>query len=234
MASNLLSRMIPPGNQSVYEALLEDDNRSDGTDIEERAGMSADEDNRRAQDTALDSALGAAMGEEISAAGRFSDRGTPSAGLETRGQGRQKTTRPVPDDADDDVPMSLLVEVNQPGPSKSSRPRRDEHDGSPSPVPLAGQPTASTRANWSRTRQQQKLHREPHVPPRYNASSRRNPGIIADPREKALWRWANVQNLDNFLQDVYGYYLGNGIWSIILSRILNLLSVPRAIPPFPG
>ena len=44
-----------------------------------------------------------------------------------------------------------------------------------------------------------------------------------DAREKALWNWVNVENLDGFLQEVYCYYEGNGIYSIALSRALNLL-----------
>ena len=46
-----------------------------------------------------------------------------------------------------------------------------------------------------------------------------------DEYEKALWNWVNVYNLDAFLQDVYSYYEGNGIYSIALSRGLNLLCV---------
>ncbi|KAK9247987.1 autophagy protein Apg9-domain-containing protein [Lipomyces tetrasporus] len=48
---------------------------------------------------------------------------------------------------------------------------------------------------------------------------------LNDPRERALWKWANVENLDNFLQEVYDYYLGNGIYSITLSRIINLATL---------
>ena len=44
-----------------------------------------------------------------------------------------------------------------------------------------------------------------------------------DDYEKALWNWVNVYNLDAFLQDVYYYYEGKGIYSIALSRGLNLL-----------
>ncbi|KAF5315923.1 hypothetical protein D9611_004792 [Ephemerocybe angulata] len=46
-----------------------------------------------------------------------------------------------------------------------------------------------------------------------------------DEYEKALWNWVNVYNLDAFLQEVYSYYEGNGIYSIALSRGLNLLTV---------
>jgi autophagy-related protein 9 len=44
-----------------------------------------------------------------------------------------------------------------------------------------------------------------------------------DDYEKALWNWVNVYNLDAFLQEVYYYYEGNGIYSIALARGLNLL-----------
>lgn len=41
----------------------------------------------------------------------------------------------------------------------------------------------------------------------------------------ALWRWVNVDDLDRFLQDVYSYYVGNGVWAIGLSRLCNLMTV---------
>lgn len=46
-----------------------------------------------------------------------------------------------------------------------------------------------------------------------------------DAYERALWNWVNVYNLDRFLQEVYWYYEGKGIYSIALARGLNLLSV---------
>ncbi|KAH9447897.1 hypothetical protein MJO28_011440 [Puccinia striiformis f. sp. tritici] len=45
------------------------------------------------------------------------------------------------------------------------------------------------------------------------------------PKEMALWRWVNVDDLDSFLQDVYSYYVGNGIYAIGLSRLCNLMTV---------
>lgn len=42
------------------------------------------------------------------------------------------------------------------------------------------------------------------------------------PKERALWKWANVENLDIFLQNVYKYYLGNGFFCIVLEKILNV------------
>ncbi|GMM55419.1 autophagy protein [Maudiozyma humilis] len=55
-----------------------------------------------------------------------------------------------------------------------------------------------------------------------NASYRTN---NLNPTEAALWKWANVENLDVFLQDVYDYYLENGFSCIMLKKILNLLTL---------
>ncbi|KAK9479261.1 autophagy protein Apg9-domain-containing protein [Lipomyces japonicus] len=60
--------------------------------------------------------------------------------------------------------------------------------------------------------QEQSIHQQPRL------------GLI-DPRQRALWKWVNVENLDNFLQEVYNYYLGNGVYSIILSRVINLATL---------
>jgi autophagy-related protein 9 len=59
-----------------------------------------------------------------------------------------------------------------------------------------------------------------------------HPNLAAvDPKEKAMWLWANVENLDNFLKDVYTYFLGNGMWSILLNRALSLLYVVLFLSP---
>lgn len=42
-------------------------------------------------------------------------------------------------------------------------------------------------------------------------------------RNKALWKWVNVVDLDKFLQDVYWYYKGKGLQCIIIARSLTLL-----------
>ncbi|SGY82053.1 BQ5605_C009g05542 [Microbotryum silenes-dioicae] len=56
-------------------------------------------------------------------------------------------------------------------------------------------------------------------------SSRRGGGRWMAAKERALWRWINVEDLDGFLQQVYIYYVGKGIVAIGLSRLLNLLTV---------
>lgn len=45
------------------------------------------------------------------------------------------------------------------------------------------------------------------------------------PKERALWKWANVENLDTFFQDVYSYYLGNGYFCIVLGKLLNIATL---------
>jgi autophagy-related protein 9 len=42
-------------------------------------------------------------------------------------------------------------------------------------------------------------------------------------KEKALWRWVNVSNLDIFIRDVYSYFEGSGLWCILTDRALHLL-----------
>jgi autophagy-related protein 9 len=140
-----------------------------------------------------------------------------------------KTGATVMDD-DDDVPASLMLEGR-----KNASTRRDPVRGRMPPAathelppPVPGPATRHTRQQWEATRTQQRLHdhgvagNAPSIP--------RNPvhtigrGIFhPDPKARAMWKWANVENLDNFLTQVYDYYTMKGIWSIALKRILSLL-----------
>ena len=43
--------------------------------------------------------------------------------------------------------------------------------------------------------------------------------------DRAMWRWVNVSNLDNFIRDVYDYYRDSGIRCILLARLLHLVYV---------
>ncbi|CAD6981607.1 unnamed protein product [Tilletia controversa] len=55
--------------------------------------------------------------------------------------------------------------------------------------------------------------------------ARRRAMRVMNPKEKALWLWANVENMDAFLAEVYAYYQGKGAYCIALSRTLNLLTI---------
>lgn len=47
--------------------------------------------------------------------------------------------------------------------------------------------------------------------------------FIIPPKERALYLWANIINMDEFLTDVYYYYRGNGILNIVVTRIVDLI-----------
>ncbi|KAF2457572.1 autophagy protein Apg9-domain-containing protein [Lineolata rhizophorae] len=149
-------------------------------------------------------------------------------------RGRAAPAIPHPDDEDEDVPASLMLEGDTAqrhgGPSNRRVPGRIVDD---LPPPVPGPATQNTRAQWDATRAQQQLHNDEQVggPSRLGQGGgarggdrrRGNSYMMADPKERAKWKWANVQDLDRFLHEVYEYFAGHGIWSITLRRLLNLL-----------
>ena len=229
MASNILSRFLPPalGTPSVYETLRQHDEPSDQSDVEERAGMMLDEENlgRRFQDHELEEGLfdAAASPATEAAPGLLGGKSREPS----RRAGRRQThytkssRRDEADEIDDEVPQSLLIEGDQDallGPIAHQQ--RDTR-----PPPIVGPASRETRAKWQATQKQQRLHQDAaSVRPQARMPTHRGrPAATLDPKEMAMWRWANVENLDNFLKDVYDYFLANGIWCILLSRTLNLL-----------
>ena len=237
MASNLLSRLLPSstGPPSVYETLRELDHSSDASDIEERAGMTLlDEENLGTHNIQLDSVLADAMESDFELSPTAAETSTAEGNRNTRSH-KQKWKQRSPqiieaDEADDEVPLSLLIEGDRNGvPVSPLPPTTGRQNKSLEPIPVAGHATGATRAKWQATKEQQQLHRTPAVPPpligQRSQRSRAHPLMMIDPKEKAMWRWANVENLDNFLKDVYDYFLGNGVWCILLSRVLNLLTL---------
>jgi autophagy-related protein 9 len=132
------------------------------------------------------------------------------------------------DDADDDdVPASLLIEGHDvedlpKPPAPPSYDIDDRHDAYPELGPSSRRP----RNRWETPQEHRKPHNRLLRTSVVHGSER--PGgfsglASANSKDKAMWRWANVENLDNFLKDVYIYYLGNGMWCILMSRVLNLL-----------
>ena len=207
----------------MYETLRQHDESSDHSDFEDRAGMALDEENLEAgfHDYELDDALAdAAASQAAPSTRRNSSRGTSARNVHSRTRGHQSTHRGNVDELDDEVPQSLLIEDDDDVfPTSGTR----QSGGIPAPVP--GPTSRGTRAKWQATQDQQRLHPEdpPHARPPGIPNRRGNALGIMDPKERALWMWANVENLDNFLKDVYDYFLGNGIWCILLNRLLNLL-----------
>lgn len=233
---------------SIYETLrqYDDDGDDDGSDVENRAGMAVDEENLVGQqytDYELEDALAQASDTQSRQSSPFSRRSAPrnnnvnvassafhaGAGAGSRagdGSRARAGSRGAEDtEADDEVPASLLVEghalPSSPLPPPPMHPLRSSGIGEHS-LHLRGPPSASS-PDQARNNRWETTTAEQQDPPRVWGVKQNAALRLADPREKALWRWANVENLDNFLQEVYDYFLGNGIWSIMLSRALNLM-----------
>ncbi|KAL4745880.1 hypothetical protein BDW72DRAFT_198229 [Aspergillus terricola var. indicus] len=250
MASNVLSRLLPQTGQSVYETIRQHDNDSDISDVEERAGLVYDDDvhlGNRFSDRELEEAMADVTREESSSPSdtfltpRIVHRG-PQEGSARSGPRMRKpsnprfmhsvTTRPefveddLDEDHDDDVPASLLMEGQHDDEDLRTRlpPPPSHHFSNP-------QPSRSTRSpqrehiRWDDTRDRRPSHDFPRRNQLRSLWSAGHPNMaLVDPKERAMWMWANVENLDNFLKEVYTYFLGNGIWSILLNRLLSILT----------
>ena len=141
-----------------------------------------------------------------------------------KNQGRTRTPHAAGrvhiDDLDDEVPQSLLIEDHE-----NLLPVSKAEQNRAIPPPVSGPSSRAIQAKWQAAQEQQRLHQDP-VFPRTHSKANTRRGIplgVMDPKDRAMWMWANVENLDNFLKEGYDYYIGNGIWCILLNRILNLL-----------
>lgn len=202
MASNLLSRLLPSASDEPFDA---------GILPDERDEMDIDEENLEARFEAQDL-------ENLLADASASHMTTESTAFLPTNNDRNGSIQPAPVYDDDDVPESLLLEGGA-HPSSS----QPTSEGLPPPVP--GPSTRRTRAQWETARRHQQLHAEGAAPvPRWRVPGRHGHATV-DPKERALWRWVNVSDLDTFLAEVYEYYTGCGIYSILLRKFLALLQV---------
>ncbi|KKA29295.1 hypothetical protein TD95_002515 [Thielaviopsis punctulata] len=123
--------------------------------------------------------------------------------------------RPATEDYDDNaVPASLLVEahddipikVGQSPPRKSKRKgkQRDHTSDAAKPGPI------QNSTNNAGTAKRQNVARTIN-------------SVAYDPRERALWNWVNVTNLDSFMGEVYEYFNGNGMWCTLFDRALHIV-----------
>ncbi|EPQ57867.1 APG9-domain-containing protein [Gloeophyllum trabeum ATCC 11539] len=144
-------------------------------------------------------------------------------------------------DDDDEVPQDFLIEAagTPPGGRRSS-----QHGKGKARDPATARPPLSSFPPQRATPVSQPHRSDPPVPavsipPRPSETTPEetfDPPQSPPPREprpmrgldayeRALWNWVNVYNLDAFLQEVYAYYEGKGIYCIALERGLNLLTV---------
>ncbi|TFK42483.1 putative transmembrane protein [Crucibulum laeve] len=152
------------------------------------------------------------------------------------------------DSSDDEVPQSFMIEAasRPPHPTKSpksrntppaiargqplhSNPGRQIPPVLPSVADKAKSPSLSIPPRPSEVNLDEDETTLPSMayPGLANPPSSRQGKPLGglDEYERALWNWVNVYNLDAFLQEVYYYYEGKGIYSIALARGLNLLTV---------
>ncbi|KAF2746933.1 autophagy-related protein 9 [Sporormia fimetaria CBS 119925] len=232
MTSNLFSKILPSASDDHFETaglLQRGSRRSSYTD--DAALRDIDEENFDArfepqdvENLLADEASSYGMPESVALPGSRPKANTPPHSL--------PPTRPEPNraatfDEDDDVPESLMLEGSIQPPRNDTRTSRP--DELPPPVP--GPSTRHAQAQWETTRQHQRLYEDGHAPPqptRWGALSR-NMHMSLDPKERALWRWVNVSDMDQFLAEVYHYFDGKGMYSILLQRCLSLLQVCRSI-----
>lgn len=250
MASNVLSRFLPSNGPSVYETIRQHDEDTDASDVEERAGLTFEDyvslgnrfSDRELEEAMADAARdGSSSPSETFASPRNKQRKSqvdsaisgPRRRKPSDPRWTQSTSpRPGPvdddendDDHDDDVPASLLMEgPNDEDELRTRLPPPPPHRSSDSRPFRPARSPRREHIRWGNTRDQQTSHeiRQRNSPKNLWSAGRPNMALV-DPKQKAMWMWANVGNLDNFLKEVYTYFLGNGIWSILLNRILSIL-----------
>jgi autophagy-related protein 9 len=147
-------------------------------------------------------------------------RGTAEADM-LRPNVREDDRMQEESESDGEVPQSFLIEspATRRAPlSRKGRARDTRHP--PSATAPVDPPRISVPPRPSEINLDHPPARSPSV------AAQPNPKRGLDASERALWNWVNVYNLDAFLQEVYLYYHGKGIYSIALKRGLNLLWVP--------
>lgn len=222
MTSNLFSRLVPASQQrSFYEELRA---RNDELDIEHHADLALDEENfvQDFQDDDIDpESLALEGSRDISPSNNNHAVASPS-----NAHGAT-AWNPREDDGDNDVPASLLVEHHNA--VRSDKARKSKRRSRNKDAPIPGPSTTKTRAQWETAKTQQRLHHDDgfaEALPFHRGQPRGIANTLTrTAKQKAEWRWANVVSLDSYMQDVYNYYRGNGLWCILLDRGLHLLEI---------
>ncbi|KAJ8122125.1 hypothetical protein O1611_g9922 [Lasiodiplodia mahajangana] len=231
MSRDLFSRLVPNKDRPSFYQQLRDD-----PDIENRAASDLDEENlaHNFQNDDLDHAEHLGLDDS-----RISTRSpVDSARGARRGSPPRVSQHPESrwllneDDGDNDVPASLLVEgpsgESSKGKAPVSSPRQARRPGTGN----GGQTNRRRiQAQWETAQAHQRLHQDDEYGsiPRHNYGGlpTRRPGFTASPKDKAMFRWANVSNLDVFIRDVYDYYLGADYSKIRQSKSLSQILIPQ-------
>ncbi|KAK4194605.1 autophagy-related protein 9 [Triangularia verruculosa] len=220
MASKVFKMLPSTQGPSFYEELRGND--PEGYGETSRAGLLDEENlNHNFQDYDLDHVEGLAVDDSRATLGGA--KRTPAPRIQPGHQSDRSAWLAHDDDADNDVPPSLLVEPR--GLHTTGNPRRKQSRQSGYSMPGS----SNARAQWETTQTHLPLHNDesPTQPRRSNGTpgSLFSGGASLDAKKMAEWRWANVQNLDKFIKEVYDYYMGCGITAIVTERLLHLLNV---------
>lgn len=243
MTSNLLSRFLPtnPLSPSIYQELRDHD---EALDLEDQAGFAQDEENLgfdfnehelqhadifNAEDSRIDSRLTTESTAFLRSPEQHSRRPKSGDGRNMKHGHRStwlsRSPRLIEEEGDDDVPASLLIEGgdNESVMGGNAGVQRETSGGPTRRTAIPGPSTQETRARWEAAQAHQQLHDDTGRRSFGQNPSTPRPGLIAaGAREKAMWTWINVTNLDGFVHEVYEYYEGSGIWCICLTRLVNM------------
>ncbi|KAF2487308.1 autophagy protein Apg9-domain-containing protein [Neohortaea acidophila] len=216
MTSRVLSRFLPvaEGDVSVFETLRNEPHRH--LDVESQRAPTSDGAFRDYDDDPEHMFFeGANDDVHLSPDARASMQSSPT--LDRIRPKWLEDTRNRRIEEDEDVPDSLLLDPNTHPPSSraSSRPTKN----------LA---QARVEAQWKAAQDQHGLHSTPTARQMISMAPRSTPDyappLQVDPQAQAMWMYTNANNLDAFLLEVYQYYVEHGVWSILLSRTISLLT----------
>lgn len=219
MTSNFISRFTGSTNpsSSIYETIRQHDQDSDASDIEERAGLSPNSQQRYRDGFEDHEPARAAFPTARTHSSRQPTRVDKGKGVNrSRWKGAKSHALMDVEEADDDVPASLLIE------DATGAHRSIALPPPPSSIP-DGLPTFEETGFANHVQDRRASNSNPQRP----STVTNFWGSLAnqDPKEKAMFRWVNVLNLDNFLLDVYTYYICHGFWSTVLMRFFNIVTI---------
>ena len=124
------------------------------------------------------------------------------------------------EDVENAVPASLLVEDNERLPGQLSDPMESHDPSIPNPETVHRQ----GKAPWENSTAQHVSHGDYRRGLEWSQpKSLLRSHVPGGRREKALWRWVNISNLDSCMRDVYDYFEGGGLLCILCSNALWLL-----------
>jgi len=223
MLSRLGQSSIFAGGRSLYETLRQQDDDEDSDnpdDLEAGVGMSAahqDEELEGPNDYELRPPLDLTSSRYSQTEPRQSLFGN---GPRSRSGGSSRLNYmsaqlPELGTEAEEVPASLLVERTGPG---IREPYRDNVRGTKLPshstVRQGGQVRSIAHAHWAESEPARRRGEQVRTQEEIHQARM---GLI-DPKQRALWKWANVESLDNFLHDVWRYFhivQGTGVLTLV-------------------